>query len=151
MLYSTSTDSYISDRVAQELKLEIHPSNKSIILAQKTLNTISRGYIFVNLLLCLNCLLFVATCLGVLKNLCFDVILGQDFLCQHQKITFNYSRPLPKITVNNNIHQFCTLNTAGHKPIAVKSRHFNKEDQSFVNKEIQKLLSEGIIQESVSP
>ena len=37
-----STDSYISDRVARELKMEIHPSNKSIILAQKTLNTISR-------------------------------------------------------------------------------------------------------------
>ena len=51
-----STDSYISDRVAQDLKLEIHPSNKSIILAEKTLNMISRGYIVVNLLFCLNIL-----------------------------------------------------------------------------------------------
>ena len=54
LLDSCSTDSYISDRVARELKLEIHPSNKSIILAQKTLNIISRGNIVVNLLLCLN-------------------------------------------------------------------------------------------------
>ena len=38
-----------------------------------------------------------------------------------------------------------------HKPIAVKSKHFNKEDQSFINKEILKLLSEGIIEESVFP
>ena len=38
-----------------------------------------------------------------------------------------------------------------HKPVAVKSRHFNKEDQSFINKEIQKLLSKGIIEESVAP
>ena len=66
--------------------------------------------------------------------------------------------------MDNNIHQFCTLNEAemeetslfpnilpNHKPIAVKSRHFNKEDQSFINKEIQKLLSEGIIEENVSP
>ena len=37
-----------------------------------------------------------------------------------------------------------------HKPIAVKLRRFNKEDQSFINKEIQKLLSKGIIEESVS-
>ena len=33
LLDSCSTDSYISDRVAQELKLEIYPSNKIIILA----------------------------------------------------------------------------------------------------------------------
>ena len=38
-----------------------------------------------------------------------------------------------------------------HKPIVVKSRHFNKEDQSFINQEIQKLLSKGIIEESISP
>ena len=159
-----STDSYISNRVAWELKLEIHPSNKKrIILAQKTLNTILRGYIVVNLLLCLNSQLYVATRLGILKNLCSDVILSQDFLHQHQKITFKYGRPLPELTVDNNIHQFCTLNTAEieepslfpnilprHKPIAVKSRHFDKEDQSFINKEIQKLLSKGIIEESIS-
>ena len=30
-LDSRSTDSYISDRVAQELKLEIYPYNKNII------------------------------------------------------------------------------------------------------------------------
>ena len=89
LLDSCSTDSYISDRVARELKLEIHPSNKSIILAQKTLYTVSRRYVVVNLLLYLNSQLYVATCLGVLKNLCSDVILGQDFQCQHQKITFN--------------------------------------------------------------
>ena len=90
--------------------------------------------------------------------------LGQDFPHQHQKITFKYGRPLPKITVDNNIHQFCTLNVAkmeepslfpnilpNHKPIAVKSRHFNKEDQSFINKENQKLLSKNIIEENVFP
>ena len=38
-----------------------------------------------------------------------------------------------------------------HKPIAVKLKHFDKDDQSFINKEIQKLLSKGIIEESVSP
>ena len=94
------------------------------------------------------------------------MILSQDFLCQHQIITFKYGGPLPEITVDNHIHQFCALNAAemeepspslfpnilpNHKPIAVKSRHFNKEDQSFINKEIQKLFSKGIIEESVSP
>ena len=71
------------------------------------------------------------------------MILGQDFLRQHQKITFKYGRALPEITVDNNIHQFCALNAAEMEepslfpnmlPIAIKSRHFNKEDQSFINK-----------------
>ena len=105
VLDSCSTDSYISNRVAQELNLEIHPSNKSIILAQKTLNTISRGYVVVNLLLSLNGESYV-----IQKDLCSDVILGQDFLHQYQKITFKYGGPLPEITVDNNIHQFCVLN-----------------------------------------
>ena len=147
LLDSCSTDSYSNDRVARELKLEIHPSNKSIILAQKTLNTISKGYVVVNLLLCLNGQSYIATCLGVLKNSCSNVILGQDFLHQHQKITFKYGGPLLEITVDNNICQFCALNAAemeepslfpdilpSHKLIAVKTRHFNKEDQSFMNK-----------------
>ena len=125
---------------------------------------ISRRYVVVNLLLCLNAPSYLATRLGVLKNLCSDVILGQDFLCQHQKLTFKYGGTLPKITVDNNTYQFCILNVLemeepslfpnilpSHKPIAVKLRHFNKEDQSFINKEIQKLLSKGIIEESVSP
>ena len=105
------TDSYISDKAAQELTLEIHPSNKNI-LAQETLNTISRWYLVVNLLLCLNGQSCVATRLGVQKNLCSDVILGQDFLRQHQKITFRYGGPYLEITVDNNIHQFCALNAA---------------------------------------
>ena len=107
---------------------------------------------------------YVATRLGVQKNLLSDVILSQDFPCQHQEITFKYSRLLHEITVENHIHQFCTLNTTemdepslfpnilpNHKSIAVKSKHFNKEDQSFINKEIQKLLFKGIIKESISP
>ena len=164
LLDSCRTDCYISKRVARELKLEIHPSNKRIILAQKTLNTISRGYVVVYLLICLNGQSDFANRLGVLKNLCSNVILGQDFLRHHQKITFKYGGPLPEITVDNNILQFCALNAVeieehslfpnilpSHKPIAVKSRHFNKEDQSFINKEIQKLLSRCIIEESVSP
>ena len=147
LLHSCITESYISEREARELKLEIHPSNKSIILTQKTLNTISRGYVVVNLPLCLNDQSYVATRLGVHKNLCSDVILGWDFLRQHQKITFKYGGPLPEITMDYSIHQFCALNVAemeepslfpnilpNHKPIDLKSRHFSKEeDQSFIN------------------
>ena len=45
---------------------------------------------------------------------------------------------------------FKTL-SPGIKPIAVKSRRFNGDDQSFISQEINRLHSEGIIQESISP
>ena len=37
------------------------------------------------------------------------------------------------------------------KPIAVKSRQFDKSDQEFINSEITRLRAEGIIQPSISP
>ena len=37
------------------------------------------------------------------------------------------------------------------KPIAVKSRRFNNNDQKFIDEEIHRLHSEGIIRPSVSP
>ena len=37
------------------------------------------------------------------------------------------------------------------KPIVIKSRHFNSNDQIFINKEIDRLYSEGIIKPSMSP
>ena len=66
--------------------------------------------------------------------------------------------------MDNNIHQFCALNVAdmeepslflnilpNHKPVAIKWRYFNRENQSFINKEIQKLLSKVITEESDFP
>ena len=37
------------------------------------------------------------------------------------------------------------------KPIAIKSRHFNSNDQMFINKEIDCLYSEGIVKPSMPP
>lgn len=88
LLYSCSTHSYLSEGVVRELNLKVHPSSKGISIAQKTLNIYnSRGDVVVNLTLCLNDQLYVVTCLGVLKDLCSDLILGQD-LCQHQGAKF---------------------------------------------------------------
>ena len=37
------------------------------------------------------------------------------------------------------------------KPIATKSRKFNKEDKEFIQDEVRKLLSDNIIEPSLSP
>ena len=42
---SCSTESYISEKMAKELGLKIHPSSKGITMAQKSLNTTSLGFI----------------------------------------------------------------------------------------------------------
>ena len=130
-------------------------------MVQKTLNTNSRGNVFINLTLCLSDQLYVVTCLSVFKDLCSDVILSQDFLCEHQSAMFKYSGSLLDLTVTSD-RQFCVLNVAkvetslfpnllNCKPIAIKSRYFNKEDQAFITKKIQHLLSKGIIEESILP
>ncbi|XP_071516443.1 uncharacterized protein [Panulirus ornatus] len=51
---SYSTDSYISERVAQELKLKVRPTSKGITVAQKSFNTSSPGYVILDLILNLN-------------------------------------------------------------------------------------------------
>ena len=130
----------------QELNLKVHPSSKGITMDQKTLNTKPSGYVVVNLTF--NSQSYLTTHLDILNDLCSDVLLGQDFPCQYQKRTFNYGGHNPKsIVVSTN--QFSVLNAVeiekpplfpnlslNCKPIAVKLRHFNKEDQSFINKDI---------------
>ncbi len=88
------------------------------------------------------------------------MILGHDFQKQHKSVTFQYGGNKPSLRVTSN----CALATADIeepslfpnlpqqcKPIAVKSRHYCKDDQLFINDQISRLLSEGVIEPSISP
>ncbi|XP_064116504.1 uncharacterized protein LOC135222349 [Macrobrachium nipponense] len=76
---SCSDDSYIDADVAWKLKLPIHPTDKGVPLAQKSLHTNSPGYVNVDLTLHLNGETYPSMHLAVMKDLCFGVLLGQDF------------------------------------------------------------------------
>ena len=94
--------------------------------------------------------------LGILKYLCRDIILDQDFQKEHKNVIIECrgSKPdlmIPKFT------PVCALSAAqleepslfenlrpDCKLIASKSRRFSKEDQDFIQQEINKLLSEDI-------
>ena len=96
-----------------------------------------------------------------MKNLCCDILLGQDFQAQHKQVVFRYEGNKDDLVVS---YDSCALTAASAdvpslfsnlspkcKPIAVKSRRFNNNDQKFIDEEIHRLHSEGIIRPSVSP
>lgn len=163
LMDSCSTDSYISEKVAQKLHLQVYPSSKGITMAQKSLNTSSPGYVSADIVLDLNNQSYPATHLCVLRYLCADVILGQDFQRQHLSVKFEFGGPKAGLTLNGN-DRYCAVTAAAleepslfhsmsHncRPVASKSRRFSKDDQIFTEEEVHKLLMEGIIEPSLSP
>ena len=103
---------------------------------------------------------FYARRLGILSDLYSDVILGQDFQQQHLSVKFKFGGPRPELTLNVD-GTYCTLTAAAIRepfifpnlspnciPIATKLRRFNQNDPEFSDDEINKLLSEGIIDTS---
>ncbi|GFO33886.1 retrovirus-related pol polyprotein from transposon 17.6 [Plakobranchus ocellatus] len=95
--------------------------------------------------------------LSILQGLCADLILGHDFLSQHDGLQMSFQGSKPTFSV-------CGLSTAKVepaslfsnllpecKPIATKSRRFSLPDKQFIDAEIHKLLSEDVIEPSKSP
>ena len=110
----------------------------------------------------LNDLSYTAMCLGVIKNLCCDVILGQDFQKEHRSVIIKFCGAKPDLVIPNPI-PVCPLSEASLgepslfvnllpscKPIATKSQCFSKNDQAFIHQEITRLLAENIIECSTS-
>ncbi|XP_068227647.1 uncharacterized protein [Palaemon carinicauda] len=94
---SCSNDSYIDEDVAWKLKLPIHPTDKDVTLA----HTSSPGYVKVDLTLHLNGETYPSTRLAVMKDLCSEVLLGQDFQEQHQKVTIEYCGLKPALNLSD--------------------------------------------------
>ena len=78
---------------------------------------------------------------GVCKNLCADLILGQDFMKMHRRIVFELnekgkdviiSRPVCGVAAANipPMRLFKNLDP-GVKPIATESKRFNLENRSL--------------------
>ena len=94
--------------------------------------------------------------LSVLPGLCASVILGIDFQSQHENMVFNYGGPKPSLSVCG----LSTLNINPPKPfanllpdcrpIAAKSRRYSQDDRQFIDKEVERLLNEGIMEPSTS-
>ena len=95
--------------------------------------------------------------LFVLDNLCADIILGQDFMKQHESVVFEFGGSEPTLHVlamaamDVPAPQLFEHLTEDCKPIAVKSRKQTKSNAKFIKEEVQELLKAGIIKPSTSP
>ena len=90
-------------------------------------------------------------------------MLGHDFQKEHERVTIKFGGSKPELIIPNS-PPVCAVSAAridepslvsnllpDCKPIASKSRRFSKDDEDFIQQEVCKLLSEGIVEISSSP
>ena len=80
--------------------------------------------------------------LGVCKNLCADLILGQDFMKIHRRVVFELNEKEKDVVISRPVCGVAAANISpmrlfksldrGVKPIATKSKRLNLEDQKFI-------------------
>ena len=105
---------------------------------------------------------YTAMLLGVIKNLCCDVILGQYFQKEHRSVIIKFGGAKPDLVIPNLIPE-CALSEASlgepslfanllpsHKPNKTKSWCFSKDDQAIIHHDITHLLTKNIIKPNTS-
>jgi len=148
LLDTGASDSYVDSEVAKRLGSECKGQSSSIALASTGSSAKVRRVV--------NCNISAfkgpySLELGVVDNLCADVILGLDFLKMHRSTTFVTRGPRKPIRIGD--QKVCSIAAANVKPprifqflnpkvrpISIPSRRFNAEDSRFMTEEINKLL-----------
>ncbi|KAA3671213.1 uncharacterized protein DEA37_0010068, partial [Paragonimus westermani] len=102
-----SSDSYICSDIAYKHCWHIYPSNLAISVAFTTYTSATQGHCLVTVDYRGNRCSSVK--LSLLPNLCSDVLLGHDFLKQHQPILISFSGSKPPSSL-------CLLTTAYVEP-----------------------------------
>ena len=157
---SGSSDSFINAELVSRLQLFVRGKPTEVSMAAATTPVRVIGYVICRLTL--KGKHYPGTRLGVLQDLCSDIILGLDFQKQHSEVTFSFGGPKPSLVVKD--ESVCALAAAkveepslfanlksNLKPISTKSRRFNAVDQEFIRAEVQQMLDEDIIEPSNSP
>ncbi|XP_055878884.1 uncharacterized protein LOC129925016 [Biomphalaria glabrata] len=147
-----SSDSYISASAVRKYRFKTFHSSK---LINTNLTGYTRGH--VNADIKSKCSTYKDFKLHILDNLCEDVILGHDFLEQHESVQITFQGFKPSMVLNGmkaanvepaplfqNMLKEC-------RPIATKSRRYSANDTLFINSEVERLLKDGIIEPSTSP
>ena len=154
---SASTLSFIHPDCAQSLSLNITTvkDKTQISMASQSLTTEVSGFCHVQLSV-KDCV-FSKFKFFVLPNLCTNIILGLDFLSQHESVTLKYNGDKPPLTICGlstllvDPPSLFTNLTPNCRPIADKTRKYSSEDMEFIKTETERLLKEGIIEDSHSP
>ena len=155
LIDSGSSESFIHPDLVKRLSLPIHQSHSAVTMASTSFSAQTSGFCAVNVRV--NGRNYENVRLSVLPHLCSDVILGQDFQKLHDSVTLTYGGDLPPLVIcglgvlNIDPPELFANLTADCHPVAAKSRRYSIDDLSFIEKEVQRLLTEGIIEPSNSP
>ncbi|XP_076803121.1 uncharacterized protein LOC143447076 [Clavelina lepadiformis] len=157
---SGSSDNYINAVTAKSLNLPITPTRQEVSMAQSSLRCTMLGSCTTDIVV--NNCKYENVQLGVMDNLCSDVILGQAFQKRHNRLIIKYGGIEEDFTLSKPI--VCALPAAtiametlfpqlpkSCKPIAVKSRRYSKSDEQFIREEIKKMQDDDVIELSRSP
>ena len=160
LIDSCSSDSFINELSAHNLKLHINPSSRNISMANTSMKACVTGYCVVNITV--DGRNYKDFHFNVMKDLCSDIILGYDFQNMHKRLIIELSGSKSDLVIENNTTP-CALSVAtvgepslfanllpNCKPIATKPRRFGSQDREFIQSEVNRLLAEGIIEASTS-
>ena len=152
---SGSSESFIHPKLVEAITLHVHPSSGKISMATSSLSTEVAGYCLADLTH--NGRKYSNLHLSVLPGLCADLILGLDFQSQHESVVFELGGSKPALsvcglsTLNTDPPQLFANLTDDCHPVAVKSRKYSRDELTFINSEVRRLLHEGIVEPSKSP
>jgi len=105
-----ASESFIDNGFAQKAGLTFVPQRSSISMASTNFKAEVIG--FVNADITLLGQTYCQFQFGVLKDLCSDVILGQDFMKLHKRITFQFGGRKPSINVPSRLNGMVSVAAA---------------------------------------
>ena len=155
-----SSGSFISLSYVRKHKLQMKPAAGNVSMESSSLKVAIKGQCTVNLNLLGEWYSDVK--LSVLSHLCSDIILDQDFISQHSTISFEFRGSKKDLVISHPIS--CSVPSAlvdtpslfsnidpACKPITTKSKRCGEGDRLFIQTEIEKMIKEGVTEESTSP
>ena len=160
LMDTVSSGSFISLGYARKHKLQMKPAAGNISMASSSLRASIKGLCTVDLNLLGEW--YPDVKLSILPHLCSDIILGQDFMSQHSTISFAFGGSKKDLVISHPIS--CSVPSAlvdapslfsnidlACKPITTKSKRCGEGNRLFIQTEIEKMIKEGVIEESTSP
>ena len=105
-----SSQSYIYHRLLKGLKLSLEGEPSAITMVSTSHSAQVKGTVFVKLKVFNNN--YPKFKLGVMEELCADVILGLDFMKLHCEIELKMHGPQEAISVNSPLNKPCSVMTA---------------------------------------
>ena len=154
LLDTGSSQSFVSSDLVTANKWRVLPSEGTVSMASTALTPVVQGRCVVRMKVKKHA--YDDISLADMQDLCDDVVLGHDFLQLHESVTVPFGEPRSSLicglaTMDVSLPTLFPNPTGDCRPIATKSRRQTKANSDFIAKEVQRLLSEGVIEPSQSP